>query len=384
MNLNKEEEVLDLVNRERIIEEFMELVQIDSETRKEREINNYLKNKLEALGLTVFEDEAGEKIGGNAGNLIAELPGKKEGLRVLLCAHMDTVQPGKGVKPILENGIIRSQGETILGADNKSGICAILEMLRVIKEENLEHGPIQIVFTVAEEGGLNGSKNLDQKLLKADLAYVLDSDGSAGEIIVQAPAQKSLLAKIKGKAAHAGIAPEEGVSAIQIAARGIAKMKLGRIDEETTANIGVIKGGKATNIIPDLVELEGEARSLKREKLEKQCQHMVDCLQQAAQELGGQIEAKVELVYPEINLDEKEMVVLLAKKAAENLGFPVKLEKTGGGSDANILNGYGIPTANLGCGMKKVHTTEEYITVEDLVKNPQYLVEIIKVAAQLK
>jgi len=368
-----------MINQERIVKEFMELVRIDSETRNEREIADILKRKLNNLGLSVIEDDAGTKIGGNAGNIIANLPGNKEELKLLFSSHMDTVQPGKSVLPLIENGIIKSEGDTILGADDKAGISAILEMLRVLKEENIEHGPIQIIFTVAEEGGLNGAKNIETNIINADVAFVLDSSGSAGHIVVQGPAQNQLEASIKGKSAHAGLAPEEGINAIQIAARGIARMKIGRIDEETTANIGVIKGGKATNIVPDRVDLEGEARSLNRDKLNKQSQHMVECLERAVKELGGKAQINVELNYPEISLSEDEKVIIIAKEAAKNLGFSVSLDKTGGGSDANIFNGYGIPTANLGCGMEKVHTTEEFITVENLVKNAHYLVEIVKV-----
>lgn len=373
-----------MINQSRIIKEFMELTRIDSETKNEREIADYLKIKLGNLGLHVFEDDAGTKVGGNAGNIIADLQGINNGISILFSAHMDTVEPGKGVEPILVDNIIKSQGETILGSDDKAGISAILEMLRVIKEEKIGHGPIQIFFSIAEEGGLFGAKNLNSKNIKAQMAYVLDSSGPVGHMVIQGPAQYQIKAVIAGKAAHAGMAPEEGVNAIQIAARAIAHMKLGRIDKETTANIGLIKGGKATNIIPDKVFLEGEARSLTRIKLDEQCLHMRDCLIQAAKELGGQVEVSIKLHYPEISLNEDEEVITIAKNAAENLGFPVFLEKTGGGSDANILTGYGIPTLNMGIGMEKVHTTDEYITVENLVNTARLLVEIVKIVGENK
>lgn len=369
-------------NKNRIIEEFMGLTRIDSETRNEREIADYLKQELESLGLDVFEDDAGKKIGGNAGNIIGELKGNTNCNRILFSAHMDTVQPGKGVKAVLVDNIIKSQGDTILGADDKAGITAILEMLKVIKEEKIEHGFLQVIFSVAEEGGLHGAKNLDPRLIKSDFAYVLDSSGPPGHMVIQGPSQNQIEAVIIGRAAHAGIAPEEGVNAIQIAARGIARMKIGRVDEETTANIGVIKGGTATNIVPDKVRLEGEARSLCQNKLDKQSQHMKKCLLRAAEELGGQIEIKIEQNYPGISLSEDEEVIKIAKIAAGNLQFPVVLEKTGGGSDANILNGYGIPTLNIGIGMEKVHTNDEFITVENLVNNCRYLVEIVKCVSQ--
>jgi len=367
-------------SKDRVIEEFMELTKIDSESKNERKIADYLKAKLGNLGLTVFEDDAGGKIGGNAGNIIADLPGTIAGKKILFCAHMDTVQPGNGVEPILVNNIIKSQGETILGADDKAGISAILIMLEIIKEKGIKHGPLKIIFTVSEEGGLHGAKNLNPEHIDAVMAYVLDSSGPAGHMVIQGPAQNQIEAVVIGKAAHAGMAPEEGINAIQIAARAIARMKIGKVDNDTTANIGIIKGGKATNIIPDRVWLEGEARSLSRDKLDRQCEHMRDCLIRAAEELGGQVEVKIELNYPEISLAEHEEVIAVAKIAAENMQYPVSLEKTGGGSDANILNGIGIPTLNLGIGMEKVHTTEEFITVENLIKNVDYLVEIVKAA----
>ena len=295
---------------------------------------------------------------------------------------MDTVKPGENVEPILVDGIIKSQGDTILGADDKAGITAILEMLRVIKEKNIEHGPIQVIFSIAEEIGLLGAKNLNPDNIKADFAFVLDSSGPSGHLVIEGPAQNQIEVVVTGKAAHAGMAPEEGVNAIQIAARAIARMKLGRIDQETTANIGIIKGGEATNIIPDKVWLEGEARSLKREKLDKQCQHMKECFQRATEELGGIFEIKIDQNYPEISLPDDSEVISIAKKAGENLKIPIVLEKTGGGSDANILNGYGLPTLNMGVGMEKVHTTDEFITVENLVNNVRYLVEIVKIVGE--
>lgn len=370
-----------MYNEERLINLFLDLVKIDSESGNEREIADFLKNIFKKLEIDVQEDNAGERINGNAGNLIASLKGNCPGAKLLFLAHMDTVQPGKQVQPIREEGIIKSSGDTILGGDDKAGIACIIEMLQIIKEQKLDHPNIQIIFTVGEESGLLGAKALDTNILQGDIAYVLDNSGSPGHITVQGPAQKEIIANIKGKTAHAGVAPEKGINAIQVAARGLARMKLGRIDEETTANIGKIKGGTATNIVPDVVILEGEARSINLEKLEKQCQHMIECLERGSRELGGKVEIEVKQIYSAINIDKEHQVVKIAKKAAENLGFPVSLEKSGGGSDANIINGYGIPTVNLGIGMEKVHTKEEFIKEEDLIKTVCYLIEILKVAA---
>ncbi|MBM7854705.1 tripeptide aminopeptidase [Desulfohalotomaculum tongense] len=369
-----------MINRERVVEEFLELVKIDSPSGHEREIARVLKRKLTDLGFEVYEDNAGGQVGASAGNLIAALPGSGKGPVLFLCAHMDTVEPGRNINPVIKDGVITSQGETVLGADDKAGIAAILEAVRTIKENNIEHGGLEVIFTIWEEGGLKGSKALDYSKIKAKMGYVLDSDGEPGTIIITAPAQNSIVATIKGKAAHAGQCPEDGINAIQVASRAIAKMKLGRIDEETTANIGIIRGGKATNIVPDNIYLEGEARSLSLEKLEAQTKHMCQVLQQEAEAAGAEIKIDVEKQYHTINLSADDRVVQLAVEAAETLGLKPVLTGTGGGSDANIFNGKGFACANLGIAMNKVHTTEESIKVEDLCKMAEYVTEIVKAA----
>lgn len=367
-----------MVNEKRITEEFIELVKIDSLSRQERKVADVLKAKLAELGLEVVEDEAGGVTGGSAGNIIARLPGTMDGPVIMFSAHMDTVEPGLGIEPLLRDGVFYSAGETILGSDNKAGVCSILEALRLIKEEGVPHPEIEVVFTIIEEQGLLGAKNLDYGILKAQYGYVLDSHGSAGTIIVRGPAQQKVEAHIRGRAAHAGLCPEDGISAIQVAALAINRMRLGRIDEESTANIGVITGGKAINIVPDIVHLKGEARSLQPGKMREQTEHMKRVLEEAAQEFGAMVSVEIEDLYMEIDLGEDQAVVAVAVRAARNLGVEPKLEATGGGSDANIFNWQGIPVANLGIGMKKVHTTEENIALADLVLNVKYMVEIIK------
>ena len=370
-----------MVNNDRLINEFLHLVQIDSLSGKERQIADYLKQKLTSMGLAVKEDMAGEKAGGNAGNIIAKIPGNNSSAPVImLCAHMDTVEPGIGVKPVIKNDVICSDGETILGSDDKAGIAAILESILQINENNISHGGIEVVFTIWEEGGLFGAKYLEYGLLEAKIGYVLDSDGSPGTIITRAPSQDKIYAEIHGRAAHAGINPENGINAILVAANAIAGLKLGRIDEETTCNIGVISGGKATNIVPDLVRIEGETRSLDVAKREAQTALICDSINEAAARFGAQAVIKAEPEYTNFNLSKEDVSVKIAVKAAQNLGLTPRLEKTGGGSDANVFNQVGIQTANLGIGMRKVHTKEEYIAVEDLVNNARYLVEIIKTA----
>lgn len=371
-----------MINKQRLIDEFLELVQIDSPSSKEGEVAKVLVKKLEEIGLEVLIDDAGEKTGGETGNVIGTLKGNKEGKKLLFSSHMDTVSPGIGIKPIIDeaNGIIKSDGTTVLGSDDKAGIAAILEALRVIKENNIDHTDIQVAFSIWEEGGLNGAKNLDYSKLDVDFAFVLDSGGSPGEIITQAPAQDAIKVKIKGRPAHAGLQPENGISSVMVAARAIENMNLLRIDEETTANIGIINGGIATNIVMPELEIVAEARSLSEEKLDAQTNHMVETFEKAAKEFGAEIEINVARAYAPFTIADDEEIVALAKKAFSNMNIDAYTASTGGGSDTNILNKNGVKAVNLGIGMKKAHTLEEYIAIEDLINSAIAVSEIIKEA----
>ena len=257
------------VNKERMLAEFKEIVALPCHSLQERPVFELLKGKLEAIGFTVEEDDAGEKLGGNCGNMWAFLPasaGVEGAVRVLLSAHMDGVEPCGGTTVIQKDGVLYSDGTTILGGDDKSGVEGILEGIRLLLEEGAPHGDIQILFTVCEEGGVNGSRCLDRSKLRADVGYALDGEGAPGEIVVGAPGQKKYKIDIIGRTAHGGLEPEKGINSIMIAAKALADVKrYGRIDEETTCNIGIIGGGKATNIVPDLVTIEGDARSRNKE-----------------------------------------------------------------------------------------------------------------------
>lgn len=374
------------INEERLVKEFIELVQIDSETKNEEKIAAVLKKKFTELGLNVVEDDAKEKTGHGAGNLICTLKGnKKHADPIYFTSHMDTVVPGKGIKPEIKNGSIVSDGTTILGADDKAGLAAMIESIRVINEEKIEHGDIQFIITVGEESGLVGAKALDPSMIHASFGYALDSNGDVGDIIVAAPTQAKMKAVIKGKTAHAGVAPEEGISAIQLAAKAIAKMRLGRIDEETTANIGRFEGGKQTNIVADHVEILAEVRSLKPEKMKKQAAAMKEAFEQTAQEAGGQAEVDIQVMYPGFKQKAGDRVVEVARKAVEKIGREARLLQSGGGSDANIIAGFGIPTVNLAVGYEDIHTTNESMPVKELIKTAELVLAIIKeVAAESK
>lgn len=374
-----------MVNEKRLVEEFIELVKIDSETKNEANIAKVLKEKFTSLGLEVIEDESADKIGHGAGNLICTLNGTKQGVDpIYFTSHMDTVVPGKNIQPFIENGYIKTNGTTILGADDKAGIAAMLEAIKVIQENKLSHGMIQFIITVGEEAGLVGAKELDRNLIKAKYGYALDSDGLVGDIVTAAPTQAKINVTVHGKTAHAGVAPEKGVSAITIAAKAIANMPLGRIDDETTANIGRFEGGTQTNIVCDLVTIHAEARSLISDKMEIQVKKMETAFQEAAQKMGGSVQFHSEVMYPGFKFNEEDLVVQIAKQAVTSIGRTPRLLQSGGGSDANIIAGFGIPTVNLAVGYEEIHTTNEKMPIKELVKTAELVVAIAETVAKHK
>jgi tripeptide aminopeptidase len=377
-----------MIQENRLIEQFLELVRIDSETKQEREIADALKKRFEELGFEVFEDESASVTGHGAGNLICALaaaPGKEDSPAILFTCHMDTVTPGKGVKPRLDSdGYIRSDGTTILGSDDKAGIAALVEAIRALKENGVPHGKLLVVITAGEESGLVGSRALAKskpEMLQAAYGYAIDSNGKVGDIAVAAPTQARIQITIKGKSAHAGVNPEDGISAIQVASKAISRMPLGRIDFETTANIGSFAGGGATNIVCDRVDIAAEARSLVQEKLDRQVEAMKQACESAAQEFGAKAEFASEIIYPAYKFDESAPVVKLAMKAIEKIGRTPKTFHSGGGSDANMFNGMGIPTVNLAVGYENIHTTEEQMPVSELTAAAKLVAEIIQLAA---
>ena len=379
-----------MIQQERIKNLLIELIKIDSLSRKERDVALRLKREMEDLGASVTIDDAGEKVGGNVGNLIAHFPGNVAAAEpLLLSAHMDTVVPGEGIVPILDGDILRTDGRTVLGGDDKSGVAIICEALRVIEENRIPCGPVDVVFTICEEAGLIGAKCLDVNRLKARMGLVLDSD-SIGFLFTRAPAANRMEFRVHGLEAHAGVCPEKGINAIQVAAEGIAQMRLGRIDHETTANLGVVEGGMAVNIVPNLVTLRGEARSHSQEKLERQTEHMKRCLEKAAAghmlEFDGKrhvarIEAKIERDYERMDVPESAPIVKLVHAAAKSLNLEVKTQATGGGCDANVLNQKGLVVANLSTGMREIHTVNEWLDLKDLYVSAQMVLEIVKLNA---
>ncbi len=366
-----------MINEKRLIDLFISLVETSSESGKEGKFRDLLITEFARRGINAKEDKAGKILGGDSGNLLVYIPGTINATPLLFSAHLDTVKPGVDIKAIVEEGLIKSVGPTILGADDKAAIAAIIEAYDVLIENNLDYPPLEILFTVSEEQGLKGAKAFDYSKIQAKIGYVLDGGGSPGNIILKSPAQNEIKFHIYGKAAHAGINPEDGINAINLAAQALARVPFGRIDEETTINFGLISGGKASNIVADYCFVLGEVRSLDKIKLDNITDKVVSSFTNSVMEQGGRMEAEVTLLYPEINLNPKDEVVTIVINAAQNIGLTPVLANTGGGSDASIINGQGISCANLGIGMQNVHTIDEFISIEDLVNDTKLILAII-------
>ena len=366
-----------MINEKRLLDTFIGYAMIDSETKNEKAMGEKLVEDLKELGLEVKTDKAGEGFGSNGFNVCAYLPGTIPGEPTIMCAHMDTVTPGNGIKPLIDDGIIHTDGSTILSGDDKSGIAAIMEAVKVIKEQNLPCRNTEILFTIGEEGGMNGVKNMDLSMIKGKEAMVFDASGDVGKILTCGPGQIKINATITGRSSHAGLAPEAGISAIQAAAKGIAKMNLLRIDEETTCNIGTLRSEYATNIVPEKAVLVAEVRSRDLDKLNAQAAHMKQCLEEACQELGASLDIDLSTNYVSFRVDNDDELVKRVFAACGRLGIPASTEKGGGGSDANVMALHGIKPVVLSTGMTKVHTTEETLKVEELNKCAALVLDLL-------
>jgi len=363
-------------------EEFLKLVAIDSPSLREGKLAAYLKGKLKSLGATVYEDDSAEQTGSDTGNIIAVYPGNSTKPAILLAAHMDTVQSTEGMVPQIRDGIIYSDGKSILGADDKAGIAVILGVLSSLQEDNsLDHGDVEVVFTVQEEVGLIGAKHLNYPF-KAKCCYVLDGDGPVGTIINASPSHITLDLVIEGKAAHAGLAPESGINAIVVASEAISKAPSGRLDEETTSNYGMIKGGQGRNIVAEKVEVQAEVRSRNRNKLEKETAKILKAFEETAKKYQAKFSVRQNLAYEAFTIDEKQLVISLALEAGTILGTKVRLKPTGGGLDANIFNAKGIASVALGLGSYHPHSNTEYAIIDELENCRKFLLQILKQAAK--
>lgn len=357
-----------------MVQLFCDLARITSLSGKEGAIARRLSILLKFMGAEVTIDDAGRKIGGETGNLIARFPGTAPAGPFLLSAHMDTVGPAANVRPQVSRDRVASDGTTVLGADCKAGIAVILEVIKTLDDNKIPRPPIEAVFTVSEEMALMGAKYLDYSRLRSAYGLIFDNEQGIEHVITSAPAADKMEIKVYGAAAHSGVAPEKGISAIKVVSGAISQMKLGRIDSETTANIGFISGGNAINIVPPLVELSGEARSHDPAKLRKQTRHMEDCLRRAVKKIkvrdGGKFitpryEFLLEQKFPNLRIDKSNPVLPLLAAAMKEEGIKMKPSASGGGTDSNILYGHGIKAPVLSTGMREVHTTHEYLDLKD-------------------
>lgn len=362
------------VDRDRLLSTFLDLVAVDSPTGDEEEMGRVLEARFRELGCETSMDEIG--------NIVAVYPGTRDET-ILVSTHMDTAGTDRGIVPILgADGVIRTDGSTILGADDKSGIAGCIEVLTVLRANPEWSFPtIEFVITVGEESGLVGSRHMDVSRLKASHGFVLDTAGAMGSVTYWSPTSVYLTISFHGRKAHAGVEPEKGISAIQVASRAIASMPLGRIDEETVANIGTITGGEARNVIPDRVVLEGMARSHDQAKLDAQLEAMRSACQDAADSYSATLEFTAEEIYRTYKIGPDAQPYRDAAAAYRSLGIEVIPRKSGGGTDGNYFNAKGIPCVALPTGMVDEHATTEHIAVDDMVLAARALLAIVTLPA---
>ncbi len=373
-----------MLNKERLINEFIELVSVPCPSKDEKQEAKLIMKKLRELGIEPEMDNVHEKTGGTCGNVWAYIKGNVPDAPVLFFeAHMDSVAPTTGTKVIRKDGVLYSDGTTTLGGDDKVGVASMLEVVRALQEDGVPHGDIQLCFTVSEEIGCLGVVNMDKTWIKADFGYCLDIGGDIGEITYAAPKLYDIFVTVTGKAAHAGIAPEDGVNAIMLAADALAKLPAyGRIDAETTFNVGVFNAGVGTNVVCPEAKFVIDMRSLNVEKLEKLKDETIQHITEVITAQGGKVEFDVHEGCPAVAVPQDHDCIKLAERAAQNLGRIPELKTTGGCSDGNYLCGYGLPCALLATGMSNVHTTEEYLKEDDLFGTAKWMYEIIKLAAE--
>jgi tripeptide aminopeptidase len=357
-----------MLNPERLLAEFLDLVRIPSPSGREAVVADHVAARLGALGARVERD--------TAGNVLGRLEGKDAPL--MLTAHLDTVGPAELVVPVVRDGSIYSDGTSILGADDKSGVAVILHVIDVLVNSDTQHRPIEALFTVGEETGLRGAKAFDVARLQARMGIGLDAGGDPGTIVVQGPSQNAIRMQVHGRAAHAAVRPEDGVNAIRVAAEAIAEMPLGRIDAETTANVGVIQGGTATNVVPDHVSIRAEARSRDAERLDRQTEAMLGALERRAKAHGAAVEVEVTRSYDAFCLSEDAEVVQHVSRAMRSVGVEPMLLPTAGGSDANVFNQRGLPTVQISTGMMDVHACTEHIALRSMVTAARILLACLQ------
>lgn len=362
----------------RVVDTFLDLARISSPTGREAGVAGYVARELTEAGFTVRFDETQHLTGSDTGNLIATLPGTVPGTCVAFAAHMDCVDPCVGVEPVLQGGVIRTAGETVLGGDDKVGVAAMIEAAKRLAEHSEPHAEVRLLFTVSEEQGLFGAKALSPADASADVCLVLDADGAVGGIVTAAPTHYTFEAVFTGRAAHAGVEPEKGVSAIVMASAAIAGMELGRLDDHTTANIGTIAGGSATNVVAPACVVTGECRSLDRHRVDEVREAMDAAMRDAAAGHGGAAEIAWTLAYEGFVVPDDAPPAVLVDAACADIGVASRMFTTGGGSDANVFAALGVPTLVLASGMSKVHSTDEELEVVQLERLADLIIAVIR------
>jgi len=367
-----------MINNKRMLDRFLELVQIDSESGNELGMCERLMAELRTIpGAEIRTEASGDFYKTNGYNIIADIPGTLPGEPILLSAHMDTVVPGNGIKPQVRDGVVYSDGTTILAADDKCGITEILEAVESIKEQGKAHRSIEIIFSVGEEQGLYGARSIDTSKLKARQGYIMDTGGAPGKIVACQPGQYSFFVTITGRRSHAGNTPEAGISAIQVAAKAIANMKLLRVDELTTCNIGEIHSQFPTNIVPETLTLKGEARSRDVARLEAQMEHIYKCFEDACAEAGASFEFEKTLKYQAYKMEDDAPVIAEISESLRRLGVEPSIQGAGGGSDANIYNQQGMQCVVLGNGMREGHALTEHLFIAEMDLAAEVLYDVL-------
>jgi tripeptide aminopeptidase len=370
-----------MVNKERLFKIFFELLRIKSPSKNEKEVLEYIKNKLTGLGLEITVDDCGKKFGSNAGNIIALYRSKNPSgsVPVFLAGHIDTVGVNGDIVPsIMDGKVFNKNKDCILGGDDKVAVAAIIEALYIIEENNIPTGDIYVVFTISEELGLLGSKNMNMNLVRAKYGFSFDSDGDIGTIINSGPYQNSINVNYRGKSAHAGVEPEKGINSIKAASIAICNMNLGRIDKHSTSNVGKIEGGTARNIVAENTSLEIEARSLELSRLEKITAGIIKSLKKGSRETGADLDYGVLREYNGFVISENEVPVIVSKKVIKEMGIKPQIVSSGGGSDVNIFNSKDKISINLSSGMENIHTNKEFVKVDELIKLVNLIVGICK------
>ena len=379
MKMNQVTSAAEYVNAERLQELFLELAKINAPSTKEQLVAEYLKEALPKLGFTMEFDKAHENFEGEVGNLIAWREGTDPSIPPLFFStHMDTVLPTEGLKPVIKDGVIYSDGTTILGADDRAALAAYLEAIQAIIDSGVPHGPIEFILTVNEQPGLVGATYMDYSKAKSKTGYIFDSSGDVGQIILKGPYSSRIWMEVQGKAAHIALNAEEGNSAILLAAEGLAKMRLGEIDDETLANIGIIRGGELTSIIPGSVTIAGEVRSFSKDKLDAQLKQMEEVMQQAAEKNGGKVQVRIEKKYLGFDIPKDDILVKTVEEAAKNIKVNSYLTETLGGADTNVLNENGLTCLTLGLGFQNIHSFRECISIENLVNTGRLTAALIE------